>query len=185
MLFCVPSTRRFSAACDSAARRHALSTGSLDVLGHANGVIAAMLVNIGQPRGSGLLGQRTYNSGSVYASPSIGCPGGQPSSPASEIQLTGSEVVATEVPGGTGFDVTARLDGRTLGSVPASYQGLECTFDLDTSRGSVPSATAHMTLTHTPSPTSPGGYRLDPGGMTIDGLEAADVNISGYFACAA
>ena len=69
--------------------------------------------------------------------------------------------------------------------MPTSYSGIECTFDLDTSRGSVPHATAHMTLTRTSSPTSPGGYRLDPGSMTIGGLEADDVILSGEFACAA
>jgi len=42
-----------------------------------------------------------------------------------------------------------------------------------------------MTLTRTSSPTSPGGYRLDPGSMTIGGLEADDVILSGEFACAA
>jgi hypothetical protein len=143
--------------------------------------------NVAQPAANlVLLGERTYPIPALCdASPSIGCPGGQPLDPPAQISLTGSEVTVTQAAGASGFDVTARLDGRTLGSVPTSHSGIECTFDLDTSRGLVPSATAHMTLTRTASPTSPGGYRLDPGGMTIDGLEAADVNLSGEFACGA
>ena len=70
-------------------------------------------------------------------------------------------------------------------SVLSDKPSHDCSFDLDTSRGSVPYATARMSLISAPSPTSPGGYRLEPGGMTIDGLEAADVNLTGQFACAA
>lgn len=143
--------------------------------------------NIGQPAADlVLLGERIYPIPALCdASPSIACPGGQPLDPPAQISLTGTEVTVTQRPDSSGFDVTARLDGRTLGGVPTSYSGIDCTFDLDTSRGSVSSATAHMTLTRTSSPTSPGGYRLDPGSMTLDGLEAADVNLSGEFACAA
>jgi hypothetical protein len=143
--------------------------------------------NIGQPAADlVLLGERTYAIPALCdASPSIACPGGQPLDLPAQISLTGSEVTVTQQANANGFDVSARLDGRTLGTVPTSYSGVDCTFDLDTARGSVPHATAHMVLTRTPSATSPGGYRLDPGSMTIDGLEAEDVNLSGEFACAA
>jgi hypothetical protein len=142
--------------------------------------------NIGEPAADlVLLGERLYPIPALCdASPSIACPGGQALDPPAQISLTGSEVTVTQQADTSGFDVTARLDGQTLGSVPTSYSGIDCTFDLHTSRGLVPYATAHMTLTRTPSPTSPGGYRLDPGSMTIDGLEAADVDLSGEFACA-
>jgi hypothetical protein len=141
--------------------------------------------NIGQPAADlVLLGEHTYAIPALCdASPSIACPDGQPLDPPAQIVLTGSEVTIAAQADAAGFDVTARLDGRTLGSVPTSYLGVDCTFDLDTSRGSVPYATTHMVLTRTSSPTSPGGYRLDPGTMTIDGLEAADVNISGDVGC--
>jgi hypothetical protein len=143
--------------------------------------------NIGQPAADlVLLGEHTYPIPALCdASPSIACPGGQPLDPPAQMSLTGSNVTVTEMADAGGFDVTAQLDGRTLGSVPASYSGVDCTFDLDTSRGSIPYATAHMTLTRTPSATSAGGYRLDPGNMTVDGVEAADVNVSGDVGCTA
>ena len=143
--------------------------------------------NIGQPAADlVLLGEHTYPIPALCdTSPSIACPGGQPLDPPAQMSLTGSNVTVTEMADAGGFDVTAQLDGRTLGTVPASYSGVDCAFDLDTSRGAIPYATAHMTLTQTPSATSVGGYRLDPGNMTIDGVESADVNISGAFGCAA
>jgi hypothetical protein len=42
-----------------------------------------------------------------------------------------------------------------------------------------------MTLTRTAEQTSPGGYRLQPANMTIEGLEPADVTIGGELGCAA
>lgn len=173
-------------SCDGETRTVSLTCDPLWV--DANGLADdGCETNIAQPAADlVLLGERTYPIPALCdASPSIACPGGQPLDPPAQISLTGSGVTVTQEPNASGFDVTARLDGRTLGSVPTSYSGIDCTFDLDTSRGSVPYATAHLTLTRTPSPTSPGGYRLDPGSMTIDGLEAADVNLSGEFACAA
>ena len=143
--------------------------------------------NIGQPAADlVLLGERTYAIPALCdGSPTIACPGGQPLDPPAQIALTGSEIVVTQQTDAVGFDVSARLDGRTLGSVPTSYSGLECSFDLDTARGSVPYATARMTLTRTTDATAVGGYRLDPANMTIEGLEAADVGISGALGCAA
>jgi len=172
-------------SCDGAARTVSLTCDPLWV--DANGALDdGCETNVAQAAADlVLLGERTYPIPALCdASPSIACPGGQPLDPPAQISLTGSDATVTQELAASSFDVTARLDGRTLGSVPTSYSGIDCTFDLDTSRGLVPYATAHMTLTRTPSPTSPGGYRLDPGSMTIDGLEAADVNLSGEFACA-
>jgi hypothetical protein len=171
-------------SCDGEARTVSLTCDPLWV--DANGSLDdGCETNVAQSAADlVLLGERTYPIPALCdASPSIACPGGQPLDPPAQISLTGSDATVTQRLAATSFDVTARLDGRTLGSVPTSYSGIDCTFDLDTSRGLVPYATAHMTLTRTPSPTSPGGYRLNPGGMTIDGLEAADVNLSGGFAC--
>jgi hypothetical protein len=67
--------------------------------------------------------------------------------------------------------------------VPASYAGVDCAFDVDTSRGSLAQATASMTLTRTIDPNSSGGYRLDPGNMTITGVEPADIVVSGQAGC--
>jgi hypothetical protein len=173
-------------SCDFGSRTVTLTCEPLWV--DANGSVDdGCETNIGQPAADLiLLGERTYDIPALCdASPSIACPGGQPLDPPAQISLTGTEVAVLPQANAAGFDVTARLDGRTLGSVPTSYSGVECAFDLDTSRGTVPYATARMTLTRTTNETSDGGYRLDPANMTIDGLEAADVNLSGEFACAA
>ncbi len=141
--------------------------------------------NIGQPAADlVLLGQRTYEIPALCdANPSIACPGGQPVSPPAEMQLTGSEVTVTEAADESGFAVSARLDARTVGSVPASYSGVDCTFDLDTSRGALAKATVNLALFKVTDATAVGGYRLEARDVTLDGLETADVVLSGGFGC--
>ena len=151
-----------------------------------NGVIEdGCETNIGQPAADlVLLGQRTYEIPPLCdANPSIACPGGVPSSPPSQIQLTGSNVVASERPDGTGFDVSARLDARTLGSVPASSQGIDCTFDIDTSLGSIPGAGVQMTLLKVDDFAAPGDYRLVVSQVLLTDVETADVVLGGGFTC--
>lgn len=181
-----PVAPHATVSCDAATRTITLTCQQLWV--NANGSADdGCETSVGQAAADlVLLGERTYEIPALCeGSPTIACPGGQPIDPPAQISLTGSEVAATERADATGFDVTARLDGRTLGSVPTSYSGIECTFDLDTSRGSVPAATARMTLTRTVDAASAGGYRLVPGNMTIEGLEAADVVLGGELGCAA
>ncbi|MGI8929302.1 MAG: hypothetical protein ACR2H0_07560 [Candidatus Limnocylindrales bacterium] len=152
----------------------------------ANGVLTdGCEVNVGQPAADlVLLGLRTYEIPALCdAGPSIACPGGVPLTPPAEMQLTGSEVTATEAADQSGFDVSARLDARTLSSVPASYQGIECTFDLDTSRGVLPSAKVNLRLVKVDDSTAPGDYRLEARDVTLSGLETADVVLGGGFGC--
>ena len=152
----------------------------------ANGLIEdGCETNIGQPAADlVLLGQRSYDIPALCdASPSIACPGGQPSTPASQVDLTGSDVFATERADATGFDVSARLSARTLGTVPASYEGIECAFDIDTSRGAIPTAAVRMTLFKVDDFVAPGDYRLEARDVSLTDIETEDVAISGGFGC--
>jgi hypothetical protein len=153
---------------------------------NANAVIAdGCETNIGQPAANlVLLGLKTYDIPALCdASPSINCPGGQPGTTPAEIQLTGSEVAAAERAGAPGFDISARLGALTLGSVPASYQGVDCTFNLDTSRGALTTALVRMTLTKVDDSTAPGDYRLVATDVSLSDVETADVAIGGGFGC--
>ena len=142
---------------------------------------------VGQPAAHlVLLGQRTYEVPALCdANPSIACPGGQPVSPPAQMQLTGSAVTATQAADQSSFGVSARLDARTVGSVPASYSGLDCTFDLDTSRGTQSNATVQLSLGHVADATAPAGYRLEARDLALGGIETADIVLGGGFACQA
>ncbi len=172
------------ASCDPASRSIALTCETFWVDANSSPVDGCE-ANIGQPAADLVLsGEHTYDIPALCdANPSIACPGGQPLQPPAQIVLTGSNVSAVEAADQSGFDVSGQLDARTLGSVPTSYLGAECTFDLDTSRGTVPHATAHLSLNKVIEPSSPGGYRLAPANMTLDGIEPADVNVTGGTAC--
>jgi hypothetical protein len=141
--------------------------------------------NVGQAAADLVLtGTRTYQIPPLCdANPTIACPGGQPASPSPEIELTGSGVTATPTADGTGFTVAGQLGARTLGSVPASYSGLDCTFDLDTARGALTVATVQFNLIQVADATAPSAYRLDPRDLTLTGIETADVGLGGGFGC--
>jgi hypothetical protein len=141
--------------------------------------------NVGQAAADLVLsGQRTYEIPPLCdANPSIACPGGVPATPSPEIQLTGTAVTATANPDATSFAVSGQLSVVTLGSVPASYSGLDCTFDLDTARGSLAAATVQFNLIQVTDATAPSGYRLDARDLTLTGIEPADIALGGGFGC--
>jgi hypothetical protein len=152
----------------------------------ANGLIDdGCEASVGQPAAQLVLpGTQAYDIPPLCdANPSIACNGGVPADPAPRIELTSSAVTATENADATGFGVSGQLHARTLGSVPASYSGLDCTFDLDTARGISPTATVQFNLVQSFNATAPSGYQLDARDLTLTGIETADIALGGSFAC--
>jgi Collagen triple helix repeat (20 copies) len=118
--------------------------------------------------------------------PSVGCVGGQPVSPAPQIRISGTNVTATAVAGSSRFDVTATVSAKTLQGIPVSLSGADCLLNIDTAAGTSPTAQVAfpLDLVNREDPTGPPN-RLVVGDIVINGLTADDFEITGGFLCQA
>jgi len=128
-------------------------------------------------------------------SPSVACPGGQPSNPPATIEADPTEhvgdtariVVAIGDPhpdptANTIDNVTVRVRLKTPSPIPASIPLVgDCGMNIDSSAGTYPDVRFDTQLTRlTNRLTGP----PNQSGVTVSQLEAADVSLTGGIACA-
>jgi hypothetical protein len=112
--------------------------------------------------------------------PTVACPGGVPSDPLPLIRMVGTNVIAT---GPDPFAFSADISLKTLQGIPFSALGVDCTLNIDTTAGA---SGAHVSGTVVfDSQDDPQGEpnRIDVSNVTLTGIEAADLNVSGGFGC--
>ena len=120
---------------------------------------------------------------SCGGTPALACPGGQPADPAPQIRATGTNVTSTRIVGQFRYDLTADMSYETLQPIPVNLPGAgDCLLSIDTSAGASPLAQIVFPL----DLVADGGSvrnRLDPGTVTLNGLESDDYGLSGGFTC--
>jgi hypothetical protein len=118
------------------------------------------------------------------SSPSINCPGGAPAATSAQVHVVGSNVVATFAPGANRYDTSATLAVTTLQAIPVGIPiAGDCLLSVNTALGSTPALSVQVQL-----------QWIDHGGtgqlnvvnvqnVGVNGLEAADISISGNLGC--
>ena len=112
----------------------------------------------------------------------VDCPGGVPLSPADQVELTSSHVVQQVSP--SEYLVVATLDARTLDPEPVlGFLGSSCSLGYDSAKGATPTLQATVPLDFVTDGTT-GALRIQTGTVTLTGVEAADLTLTGDPICA-
>jgi hypothetical protein len=119
---------------------------------------------------------------SCSGNPTVACPGGVPSNPLPKLRLTRHEATVTPV-SPTVYNFSAVATVVSLSNIPIRYNGVDCSLSVNTNAGTSPTVSISGTATfHAHLPNGPLN-RVDLTAVTVSGVENADLNILGGFAC--
>lgn len=122
---------------------------------------------------------------SCGADPAIACVGGTPVEPPAQVRVVGTDVVTTEVAGQDRWDASATLAVTTPTSIPVSHSVAgTCQLAINTGNGASPTIALSTQLQFRSYPDPAGSKNnIAVANTQLTGLEAADVSLTGSFAC--